>query len=708
MVLFIYTLVVTSALAYKVKKTLTFSIANLIPIFLISVFFILNVYSYYFYTNNINLPDVSFKLFLTLNFDFIKYLLLYILVLGGYLGASLSIGSLILDKIFKKIKTNTTLEEFSFVSLMTGLIIIGSAFFVFAALAELSVLNSVLVLVVCLVLNPKFPASAATAFIKKLTETKKWNLNIYSASFLLLVIIFLASTFVSIFRSFTYSPDGLRAYMNLTHYIAVNESIPTTKQTILSPFLTEITIAPAFMIGQIPLALAIMYSLAMFYILGFYLILKDIDIKGKKLWLLFPIILYPAFLQMYAGEFKVDVFTALFATTSFFTFYKYLKTKHFEFAPLTALFLVASLLSKMTAIYFAIPFGLYLLISIIIRFKSFKKFLILGLFTLFPIIPWIILYKISIPKFASIGLGLSSLADSTPGVAIANSCNLEIRAYEEGSYFSGFGPGILNYIKLPYHYLIATGTRANSFSLLDLGLLIFIPISIVLFWLIVKHKFLVKDKTFRIIIILSLLSLIPWLALTPVYTWYIAPIFLLIGFIFGISIYTNSDNLTKRIFYLTTMIVSAVYMLAVIMSHNLATYFPSNLSLDNVIKIYEKSESHTKTYYDSYIIAQKLNENSEDIIMFTSSAPFVNINYFIDKYYDRVIYFDSYSNNYDKKDLDEIIEKYNVKYIVLNKIGLDSSMECLKETQNIAKLTVENAGVLIEDTKTFGLYEVKF
>ena len=141
--------------------------------------------------------------------------------------------------------------------------------------------------------------------------------------------------------------------------------------------------------------------------------------------------------------------------------------------------------------------------------------------------------------------------------------------------------------------------------------------------------------------------------------------------------------------------------------HAVSMYFPTGLTPKEAVSVFESTKSHHVTYYNNSQIANIVNADKTSKILFTSSMPFANVNFFVDNYFDRAIYFDHYSQTFSNEDLDRIISRFEIDYIVINNISVDSDMECLSESQKIAKETVLKHGEIILETSAFTVLKVK-
>ncbi len=698
--LILYVLLIAKATLGKWSKLALISPLPIIIAIIITTITIANTYAYYFFSNNIKVFPETLNLMLKFNLAFAKMSLLSISVLFSYVFSSLFIGNFIL----KNFKKHTSEFAFSFLSIAMGLSILGTFFFVLASIGYLNLYTAGAMGFAPIFINFKK--------VKQFITTKiQVELNIYRILFASTSIIYISTIIANSLRSFIYGPDGLRAYLSLTRYLAENHSLPYTRYMTNAPFFTEILMGPAYMLGQITTSIFTLNFLSLLYIIGFYLIAKNY-IKSKSDYIiLIPIILFPPFIQILTGEYKIDIFFTFISSAVFYSFYKYIKSNEIKFTYLSAFFMTIAFLVKMTAAFYILPFGAYIAIKILFSKIALKEKLLQSLIVIMlmilPMLPWITLYKVELPGIGLTGIGLSKYSKEIPEDITINQCITEVSAYEEEIYFSGFKRDIISYLKLPKFYISANASKLKGFSLLDSGILIISSFFIYIAWFLLKRKNLVTNKEFKILGILNIISILPWLKLTPLYIWYISPTLIMLSLIAYISILKNSNKYITRILKILTISFFIIYILTLLLIHSPNIYFPTGLSAKEAVSISkEKGVGHI-TYLNTSEIAEIVNQYPNSNILFTSSAVFANIHFFIDNYYDRAIYLDNYSTNFTDDDVKSTISKFNIKYIVVNNISIDSEMKCLSEGQKIAKETVTKFGDVILETSAFTLLKVK-
>lgn len=705
--LILYILILGKVIFGKWNKTINIPPAIFLLILITITYIVANLYSYYFFSINKDQFSNIFNLMITFNFEFLKMLMLSTATLVTYIFSSLFIG----QYLIRKFKLRLSLTAFYFLSITAGLSILGTIFFTLASFGYLNLYTAGTLMSVITLLNIH-KLKAIFFKSKNILITKiKLDINILKLLFSFTLFLYLSTIIVSSLRSFIYAPDGLRAYLSLTRYLAENNSLPYTTYLPNAPFFTEILISPAYMVGQISTSIFTLNFLSLLYIVGFYLIAKD-QIRSKISHLvLIPIILFPPFMQILTGEYKIDIFFTLFSSSVFYTLYKYIKEKEIKFAYLSILFMSVAFLIKMTALFYIAPFCLYIGIKIIFSEKMLKEKLyslvIIAILFALPIAPWITLYRVELPNIGLQGLGLSKYSKEVPTDKDIHSCLFEIQTYEEKTYTNGFDKSIISYLKTPFYYIKATGTRAKSFSLLDAGLFTFVSFFIFISWTILKRKNIIKNNSIKTLVVLIMSSLIPWFIMAPIYIWYVAPMLILLTIVAYISILDNTNIYIRQFLETLTNSFFGIYILTLVMIHALAIYFPTGLSAKTAVSIFKDQKSSHQTYLNNFEISEIVNKNPKSKILFTSAATFANVNFFIDNYYDRATYLDYYTKTFDEKEVEKILKKHNINYIVINNIAVDSDMECLSKSQKIAKESVTKFGKIILETSAFTLLEVR-
>ena len=704
--LVLYFLIIAKVVFGKFHKTISFSPFQILFVTLIVTLIIANLYAYYFFKNHESIFSGILNLMIKFEIDFFKDLFTSLSTLLLYIISSFFIGNFVI----KNIKIKLDKLAFYFLSIAMGLSILGTIFFIFAGFGYLNLYIAGPVFFFPIIINWQKFITLGFKFKQILTKKIKVDVNIYNIMFSLGIIIFVSTIITSSLRSFIYGPDGLRAYLSLTRYIAENNALPYLKFMVHSPFFTEILISPAYMIGNITNAIFTLNFLSLLYIIGFFLLAKDFISSKNDYLVLIPIILFPPFIQILVGEYKIDIFFTFFSSAVIYTLYKYIKDNNIKFAYLSMFFMSIAFLIKLTAIFYIIPFGIYIAIKILLSNNKFKEVLIKGLlsliFFLVPILPWITLYKIHISEFGIIGMGISKYAKEIPQFKTNHPCLFEIQAYEEKQYMQNFDKSITGYLKLPFFYLKAVGTKAKTFSLLDAGIFAFASFSIFITWLLLKRKNIITDKTLKTLGMLTVISLIPWFIKTPIYIWYVSPSIMLLTTITYLSILKNTGLHIQQFLIKLTISFFWIYILALTMFYAFATYYPSGLSGAEAVSIFKDEKSAHETYLNNLEIAKVVNKDKTSNILFTSAATFANVNFFINNYFDRSIYLDLKTDTFEEKEVKNIISQFNIKYIIINNIAVDSDMECLSKSQKIAKEVVMKIGDVVLETSAFTLLEI--
>src|SRR3990167_4325313 len=209
---------------------------------------ILNLFGFHFFTEIFKIT-FSYREVINLNLSFLKYLSISILTVIVYAFSAFLIGEKILQTAFRNLRNILGSAGYVFISTVFGLGVIGKILFISAVYGFISIQTLLILLLAGTVINYKTLPSIIAKISLILKARKHFDLSVYQVLFWLTTLVFASTTIVVLIRSFVHGPDALRLYLNLTKYIAQNHSAPTTEVMTLMPFFTEITFAPAYMIG---------------------------------------------------------------------------------------------------------------------------------------------------------------------------------------------------------------------------------------------------------------------------------------------------------------------------------------------------------------------------------------------------------------------------------------------------------------------------
>jgi len=695
----------------KKSYLIKFKTWHILIAILILVFSLLNGFSYNIYIHKYEMA-YDLKTLLDVNKWFIYYFGLALISVCAYIFSSMAIGEFLLSKAYTKLSKVIQRSEYMFISIAIGLISIETIYFILAIFGQFNTLNSLTILFIPLILSHRSILKKAVIFFQFFQKRFELQVNFFTGIFYIFFIAFISTLTVSLIRSFIYGPDGLRLYLTTIKYLANNNAVPTTEISAIMPFFTEILFAPLFMVGKIQNTITTSYTISLLYLFGFALIARRfIDLK-KNAWIILPILLFPPFVQILSGEYKIDIFLAFMSSILF------LLLVLIQFNPnekklyyLCALILGTLPLIKITALFFVVPSAIYLTYKI--SKHSLSSLLIFFMFGIIPSLPWLTLYRVNIPTISnSIGLGLAPQARITPITKNPTQCSKDIVDYEQELYISGFSKNkFIGYIKLFLGYFGISGKGRNIFSMLDPGLLITTPFIFLLFTRFLPKRdgeeYVKNFKKLKPLLLICLVGFVPWALTTPVLIWYVAPIVLLCTLILYLYILKNASENYLKIVKFYTLLISSILLSAFLLLQSFSTYFLPNLTDKDLQEHLNKEEGAHKTYAQAYEIAKILNKDDKNSsIIFSSSAAFANINYYIENYFDRVMYFDTLSPNYSESDLENLIDKYSIKYLITNNISIESKMDCLGKEQKEIESLFKSKGTLIREIDAFTIYQV--
>lgn len=665
---------------------------------IIMLYILANSYANFFFYTYPTLAPIHKSAMTRFNIDFTKSLLLSASMLFLYISSSYFVGKQIIKKLGN-----------IFTSTLVGLSIYSSIFFTFAAFGILNPYTSLFSLILPTVINTKKILIILKKFIKYLNTGIEINLNIKRVVLIIPAILFICSFIVISLTSFITGPDGLRFYLVLTKHLAETGGLPITKFTTYSPFFTETLLSPAYMLGQTETTKFLLNFLSISSIFGFYLIAKDFIKSKSDYLLLFVIFLYPSHLKIFASEFKIDIILILYASAVFYCFYEFLKTKKTELIYLMSYFMGVSIIIKLTSLYYILPIGVFVLIQILSTkiklIEKGKQLLLILLIGVIPILPWVTFYKISAPGISELGLGISKYSNYETVEKNVDTCLFSQKEHEEAQYFKGYENNLKGLTKLPYYYLKAGDN--SIFSLLDAGIFFIMAVSLYFSYLIFKRSQIIKDKNLRTITILMLVSWAVWLKTAPVYIWYIGPTLILTTFILYVSFLKNANDQIKNYLKAITFLFSLIYIFAFSTQFMFVHFAPTGLNPSDVVKIYGRTRDYRAMYYSQSVIGPILNKDKNSYILLSSGTGFANIGFFIDNYLDRAIYLDLYTKTFSKEEIEKIVNEYNIEYIVVNRVAVDSNLECLSKNQKIALENINQIGKTLITTPTFYLVKVK-
>jgi len=599
------------------------------------------------------------------------------------------------------------------VGLACGFVILSLVFFFLAFFGKFFLWEVFAVLLIPLVFSLQLPLRKTRKFLKKKTELKQ-----NSALLFLTAVVFVASLFVISLKGFVEGPDGLRLYLNITKFIALNGRLPKTELFSGIPFPFEVLAAIPFLAGGVTCAKFFLNSFVLFIAWEIYLIAKKLGLK--TLWVPIIVILtHPILFYLVSVEFKTELFLIFLLLAAFIAFLENSTLSFFLFA--------ASVIVKPTALFMAIPFCLA---AIIYQFKEkhLKKMCLGLILATVPIIIWAVFWSLSVPYFGEIKILAKpyylSLADRT-------ACNPQIIEYEQNTYYGG-AKSFLTNLAFPISQLFTSNGWSSLSSLTDYGLIYFVFFFVFLY--IFFQKIIRREKmnlsvasrgvsSFRNsnspsadrvlspqqvaeystipkinfingkFVVPLLISFVPWLATRPDALWYTAVPFFLLLLLFWNFLEGNLDKEALRFVTFFVGVISCLYMLTYSFIDPYITYIPPNFG-----------ESRRMAFTNIYEAGKLVGENQK--ILFSSSLPFVRIDYFFQNSPERVIYFDRLSEIYKDQDkFKNLLGAENIGYAVYFKEADNTKIPCVVETQNQAEILFKDFGQLLMENDSVKVYK---
>lgn len=712
LVVFFFIFPVLRAVSFLFKHRL-FEISgryiHLIIIFLCFVLSAASINGYYFYNYlyiGYNFDLNSYTSFL---FSFAQHATVSCLTLLVYIIFCLSTGTRILRLI--KFPDTKRLSK-ALLAVVVGLGVSSIALFLLAAYRQLNLENVSIIVAVVLITDFK-RIFKGTKFLFTIPKEKfEIKMSFLELSIWGMLFAFTATMLVSVTRSFVSGPDALRYYLGIVKYLAENASLPTTAVQGQFPFPAELILTPAFMIGGVPTATTVLYGLSSLFPIPFVLIAKKYVKIRSDYWVILPLIAFPFLLQMYVGEFKIDPIAILFSASAIYLAYlllgKFDRRMFFIFSFVCG---IAGTI-KFTTTWISVP----LFAVVVLNNTNFRNLLkpstiinaIYGiLFFTIPFLFWLIFYRISIPYVpGTVGLGISPQSTLPQFSYISSECTRLINDMEQESFYGGFGKTLLGYLQIPA-YIIRGSSKASIFSLMDIGAPLIISVPVVSYLLLVK-KFKLPDSKLKKLSIATLISIIPWMATMPILTWYAAPTLLLGLFIINLTFFRSENVILRELMKNVNIISACAYIVAIFALRGTFAYFPPDMTSESLDKYIRQGKFHYLTYSNAEEVAQEVNKDPDSLILFSSSASFANIYYYIDKFFDRGLFLDKLTENLllEQEEFDSILEKTGVKYMVVNKIAVNSNWDCLFAQQYYSQQLIRQRGKLLLENGSFSLYEV--
>ena len=568
--------------------------------------------------------------------------------------------------------------------LVVGFCLLSLAFLVLASLKILYIPLITPILVIPIVLQRKLLYQRAVNIKSNLS--RKWILSGNNALYFIILLFFGAILLTQSLKGFVEGPDGLRAYLNLTKFIAQNFIVPQPNLYAGLPFPFELLTALSFKLGGIPVAKFFSNSFYLVLILELVALVKLINIKKGVFPVVFALASHPIFYYFLSVEFKTDLFVLIILLGAILAFYR--KSRW------TLFLLVFAIIAKFSSLFFALPLGLFYLITSL-KSHNYRKLLVSLLLSLVPLVFWLIFYRASYPFVGQLGLYGNPYSYATNQ---GSTCFSQTEAYETKNFY-GAKTGILNMLMLPFSKLFFVGSRSAITSLNDPGILYFLLLFVLASLAVTNRKKIINNinwgnPTFQLALA-TFVSFVLWAGVRSDAIWYN-----LVGFIMLILfLYKGVEKIASEKQFNTIlkfiMVLSVLHFLTYIFIDPFATYIPTNVSAKTLYGGAISKDLRQRSYNDIYQIETATNLDSEKIL-FSSSMAFVRLNYFVENSPERVHYLDSL-------DLSQLnINDFG--WGVYFKFPDTLKIPCVSKTQQKAKELFESAGTAVLDNPSATVY----
>ncbi|MBU4380635.1 hypothetical protein L6255_03880 [Candidatus Parcubacteria bacterium] len=520
----------------------------------------------------------------------------------------------------------------------------------------------------------------------KSTLSHQWVFSGNNAIYFIILVLFGGILLTQSLKGFVEGPDGLRAYLNLTKFIAQNFRVPSPGAFVGIPFPFELLSALPFKLGGIPVAKFFANSFYLVLLLELIACVKLLGIRKNAFPIIFALACHPILYYFLSVEFKTDIFVLVVMLGALLSF--------FRKSPGTLFLLVFAVVAKFSAIFFALPLGLFYLATI---FKTHpRKKLITSLaFSTIPLLFWLVFYRASYPFVGQFGLYGSNYSYDT---SLTDTCHREIEAYETTKFYEA-KKGFLGIVTLPFAKLFVVSGRGAITSLNDPGVLYFLLL-LPLIYLYVKNRPKVPpvikwDNPVTAIFLSTFISFILWASVRSDAIWYnLAGFILLILFLYkGVERVATEKQFNVIVKFVG--FISVLHLLTYIFVDPFATYIPTNVNAQTLYGGAILKEARQRSYDDIYQIEKATNLDRRKIL-FSSGIAFVRLNYFVDNSAERVVYFDGLDTGKLK------IEDFG--WGVYFKYPDSLKIPCVTATQQKAKKLFESAGAVIVDNPSATVY----
>jgi hypothetical protein len=498
--------------------------------------------------------------------------------------------------------------------------------------------------------------------------------------------VFICGTIAFSIKGFIEGPDGLRQYLVVTQFIADNGRIPNINSYGGGPFPFEVLASFPFLLGGITAAKFFLNSFLFLIVYEVFLISKRVG--AKRPWIpVFIVITSPMIMYLITVEYKVELFLIFFLFAGFLALLEKSKITMFLFC--------FSYLIKITAIFMALPLLAYY-VALNLTQRKVKNLLIGLALAVLPIAVWGSSWRIPLPF-----MGDFSLRKITPEnrVEVLTSCQEDALKYEQNTYYGG-ETSLLHTTFIKPFFPTSNGLS----SLTDYGLfyvlLLFLFCGILIRELALFRILNIKDA---IVPLLVFISFIPWFVLRRDGLWYNCAPFLLLLIYFFVFLEKHVSQNTFPVLEKIFVFMLIQYCCFYVFIDPYITYIPPNIGEK---ELYQEKRLVNRVAFKNIYEGGKIVRIDDSKIIFSSSLPFVRINYFFKNSLERIIYFDYVSESTKTPHgFKSFLSERGIKYAVFYKEARRTGVPCVVEDQNRAQLLFEKYGQKVLENRSLSVYE---
>jgi len=521
-----------------------------------------------------------------------------------------------------------------------------------------------------------------------------------------LILLFASAFTAQSVTGFIEGPDGLRTYLNIAKFIAENSRLPNPSIYVSIPFPTEVLISFSYILGGIPSARVFINSFYFLVLLSIYLVSKKIGLKNFLSIGVLAVAVHPILIYLSTVEFKTDLFLA-FILLSAFLLALDIKEKRSKISLvyLLSLILGFAFIIKYSAVFFALPLGLYALFTLVKR--RFYKVPVALAFHLLPLALWLIFYRPPLPFIGQAGLYKDAYRyEMDPNYSF---CSKEINKYELEEFYN-LSNTTLYTLTLPFVKLFLPGSSRSALSSLnDTGEYYVIFLFLFIFIAVGKRRLSKKSiLNLDALVLVVLSSFVLWASKRPDAVWYNLPAFLLL--ILYLLLFLEKNVKKKNALFLKRffLIIAVIRMIIFITIDQYVTYIPANV--DSKI-LYEdiKAGIRQRSYVNFYNLGKKvanLSPDNKGLILYSPDVAFYRLNYFFPLNQERILYFRAldpalYATN---EGFEYRLLSQNLRFGVYLKAGDSIPVKCIRKSHARAKELFDKYGTIVMENENAILY----